>query len=47
MMRCGLVGRKLSHSYSPQLHARLGDYSYELFELEPEALESFFYRRRF
>lgn len=40
-MRCGLLGRKLGHSYSPQIHAMLGSYSYELFEVEPEALGSF------
>ena len=41
MMKCGLLGRHLSHSYSPQIHAMLGDYSYELFEKEPQELESF------
>lgn len=40
-MKCGLLGRKLGHSYSPQIHARLADYSYELFEKEPEQLEDF------
>lgn len=40
-MRCGLLGRKLSHSYSPEIHARLGSYSYILYEKEPEALEAF------
>ncbi len=40
-MKCGLLGRKLTHSYSPQIHAHLGDYNYELFEVEPEDLESF------
>ena len=40
-MKCGLLGRKLSHSYSPQIHSFLGDYSYELFEKEPEELEAF------
>lgn len=40
-MRCGLLGRKLAHSYSPQIHNELGSYSYDLFELEPETLESF------
>ncbi len=40
-MRCGLLGRKLGHSYSPQIHARLGDYRYELFEKEPEELADF------
>ena len=40
-MRCGLLGKTLGHSYSPQIHAQLGDYSYELFEKQPEELEDF------
>ncbi len=40
-MRCGLLGRKLGHSYSPQIHRLLGDYEYTLFEKEPEELEDF------
>ena len=40
-MKCGLLGRKLGHSYSPQIHALLADYSYALFEKEPEELENF------
>lgn len=40
-MRCGLLGKKLGHSYSPQIHYHLGDYSYELYERQPEELESF------
>lgn len=40
-MKCGLLGRKLGHSYSPQIHACLGDYPYVLFEKEPEELEDF------
>ena len=40
-MKCGLLGRKLEHSYSPQIHGLLGDYSYELFEKEPEQLPFF------
>ena len=40
-MKSGLLGRKLGHSYSPQIHAYLGDYSYELFEREPEDVENF------
>ena len=38
---CGLLGRRLGHSYSPQIHSHLGDYSYELFEKEPDELETF------
>ncbi len=40
-MKCGLLGRKLGHSYSPQIHAHLGNYPYELFEKEPEELAGF------
>ena len=40
-MKCGLLGRKLGHSYSPQIHGFLGDYSYQLFEKEPEEVEDF------
>ena len=41
MLRCGLLGRRLGHSYSPAIHAMLGDYEYGLYEKEPEALEEF------
>lgn len=40
-MKCGLLGRKLGHSYSPQIHGCLGEYSYALFEKEPGELASF------
>ncbi len=40
-MKCGLLGRKLGHSYSPLIHRYLGSYSYALFENEPEDLEGF------
>ena len=30
MLRCGLLGEKLGHSYSQMIHARLADYRYEL-----------------
>lgn len=38
----GLLGRKLSHSLSPQIHAHFGSYNYELFCREPEELDEFF-----
>lgn len=40
-MRCGLLGRKLGHSYSPQIHSLLADYSYLLYEKEPSELGDF------
>lgn len=41
-MNCGLLGRTLHHSYSPQIHSYLADYPYSLFEVEPDHLEEFF-----
>ena len=46
-MRCGLIGRRLGHSYSCQIHRALADYSYELWELEPEELAGFLEKRDF
>lgn len=40
-MKCGLLGRKLGHSYSPQIHQYLGPYQYDLFEKEPEEIAMF------
>ena len=40
-MKCGLLGRTLAHSYSPQIHSYLGKYSYKLFEREPEDVGAF------
>lgn len=37
----GLLGRKLGHSYSPAIHACLGNYEYSLYEREPEEIEDF------
>ena len=31
-LKCGLLGEKLSHSFSPQIHGELSDYSYSLIE---------------
>ena len=46
-MRFGLLGEKLGHSYSPELHAFFGDYDYELFEVAPGDLEDFLRERDF
>lgn len=40
-MKCGLLGGKLGHSYSPQIHRFLGDYSYALFEKSPAEVGGF------
>ena len=44
--RCGLLGRSLKHSFSPEIHARIGeltgiDYQYSIFEKEPQEVEAF------
>ena len=41
MKQCGLLGEKLGHSYSPQIHALLGTYAYDLFEKKPDELVDF------
>ena len=46
-MRCGLLGEKLRHSYSPELHAFFGNYDYELFEVAPDQLGDFLRIRDF
>jgi shikimate dehydrogenase len=40
-MHYGLLGKNLSHSYSPQIHNAFADYDYALMEIEPECLETF------
>ncbi len=41
MIKFGLLGRKLGHSYSPILHKYFADYEYKLYEKEPEELDDF------
>ena len=40
-IRCGLIGEKLSHSFSEMIHRELADYPYELIELSPCEVENF------
>ncbi len=47
MKKYGLLGRKLLHSLSPEIHRELGNFSYELFQIEPENLEEFFTKKDF
>lgn len=39
--RYGLLGEHLSHSFSPAIHAQLGDYRYELFERQADEVAAF------
>ncbi len=47
MKKYGLLGRKLLHSLSPEIHRELGNFSYELFQVEPEDLEEFITKKDF
>ena len=40
-IKCGLIGERLSHSFSPQIHKELADYSYTLFEMPEDEVGSF------
>lgn len=46
-MKFGLIGEKLSHSFSAEIHTLLGGYDYTLKELKREELSSFFKEREF
>lgn len=46
-MDYGLLGEKLGHSFSPQLHKALADYDYRLLPTPPAEVEELFRRRAF
>lgn len=41
MKKYGLIGYPLGHSFSPQIHALLGDYEYRLYPLQKEDVGAF------
>jgi len=41
MKKYGLLGEKLAHSFSPQIHGMLGEYAYDLYEVPGEDLARF------
>ena len=46
-MDFGLIGERLEHSYSPEIHQRLRGYAYQLCPMAPAELPAFFARRDF
>ena len=46
-MNYGLIGEKLSHSYSKEIHEKIADYSYELCPIERKDLDAFMRRHDF
>lgn len=47
MKQYGCIGRKLTHSFSKEIHAKLADYAYELIELDEEEIAPFFEKKEF
>ncbi len=46
-MKYGLIGEKLSHSFSKEIHEALADYTYEIRELTPDEVAPFLEAREF
>lgn len=46
-MHYGLLGEHLAHSFSPQIHAKLANLSYDLCEIPPQNLDIFIKKRDF
>ena len=46
-MKYGLIGEKLSHSFSKEIHESLADYTYEICELTPDEVAPFLEARKF
>ena len=46
-MEFGLIGEKLGHSFSREIHKSLRGYDYELRELRPDEVREFFAKREF
>ncbi|MBE6608765.1 MAG: shikimate dehydrogenase [Ruminococcaceae bacterium] len=47
MKKYGCIGKKLTHSFSKEIHARLADYNYDLIELTEEEIKPFFEKKDF
>lgn len=43
----GLIGEKLGHSFSREIHAKIASYPYQLIELAPQELDRFMKKRKF
>ena len=46
-MKYGLIGEKLGHSFSKEIHEKLADYTYDLKELSSAELDDFMRRKEF
>lgn len=46
-MRYGLIGEKLGHSFSKEIHERIGKYEYNLIELDKNQFKTFMLKKNF
>ena len=46
-MKYGLIGEHLTHSFSKIIHEEIGDYVYEIKEIEPQNVDSFMKKKNF
>ncbi len=46
-MKYGLIGEKLGHSFSKEIHKKFGDYEYQLCEIAKDELDSFMKKKDF
>lgn len=46
-MKYGLIGEKLTHSYSKEIHESIADYTYEIHPVAKEDFESFMTKKPF
>lgn len=47
MKKYGCIGKKLTHSFSKEIHGKLAEYNYELIELTEEEVTPFFENKEF
>ena len=47
MKKYGCIGKKLTHSFSKEIHAKLAYYAYELIELQEDKIAPFFAKKDF
>lgn len=46
-MKYGLIGEHLTHSFSKAIHEQIGDYVYEIKEIEPQNVDAFMKKKDF
>ena len=46
-MKYGLIGEKLGHSFSKEIHEMIGDYKYEIHEVAKTEIDNFMKEKDF